>query len=169
LSGIAAPHRFVPRWKIIQPPSPGTLLSYYKAAEARFGVRWEYLAAIELIETRFGRVRGLSSAGAQGPMQFLSSTWAQYGSGNINNQRDAIFGAARFLAANGAPRNMSDALYHYNNSFDYVRAVQAYANWMRADPRAYDGYYYWQVIYTLHGRAVILPVGYPTVRPVPLQ
>jgi membrane-bound lytic murein transglycosylase B len=145
------------------------LLSYFRAAQRRFGVPWQYLAAIEFIETKFGRVHGLSSAGAQGPMQFLPSTWALYGTGNIDNPRDAILSAARYLVANGAPADMANALYHYNNSFDYVHAVQDYAARMTADARAYYGYYYWQVLYSRAGGTVILPVGYPRVRPVSLR
>ncbi len=164
LSKITPTRKRLPAWRIIQPPSAQTLLGYYRAAQARFGVPWEYLAAIELIETHFGRVVGLSSAGARGPMQFLPSTWSEYGSGKIDNQRDAIFAAARYLVANGAPHDMPDALYHYNNSSDYVRAVQAYASWMRADTLAYAGYYGWQVLYPLGRRTVLLPVGYPKAR-----
>jgi membrane-bound lytic murein transglycosylase B len=50
-------------------------LAAYQAAEAKLAVSWEYLAAIHLVETGLGRIRGTSSAGAQGPMQFLPSTW----------------------------------------------------------------------------------------------
>ena len=168
LSSITPRNRRLPPWRIVQPPPPGTLRSYYLTAQARSQIPWQYLAAIELIETRFGRVRGPSSAGAQGPMQFEPSTWARYGSGSINNQRQAILAAARFLHANGGPGDMTDALYHYNNSPGYVAAVRAYASEIRGDPRAYDGYYYWQVIYPLNRGAVILPVGYPRTRPVPI-
>jgi hypothetical protein len=166
LSGLAAPQKGFPDWKIVQPPGPDRLLGYLRAAQSRFGVPWQYLAAIEFIETRFGRVRGLSSAGAQGPMQFLPATWARYGSGDINNQRESILGAARYLVANGAPGSMANALYHYNNSRGYVHAVQDYASRMRANTRAYYGYYYWQVMYAHAGGTVILPVGYPKARPV---
>src|SRR5436309_2447672 len=83
-------------------PAP-TLLSFFRAAQARFGVPWPFLAAIELVETRFGRIRGSSSAGAKGPMQFLPATWALYGHGSIDSPRSAILAAARLLAANGAP------------------------------------------------------------------
>jgi membrane-bound lytic murein transglycosylase B len=148
--------------------SPTTLLGYFRAAQARFGVPWEDLAAIEFIETRFGRVQGLSPAGAQGPMQFMAATWARYGSGQVDNQRDAIFGAARYLDANGAPGDMAGALYHYNDSRDYVQVANDYASRMRADIRAYYGYYDWQVVYARVGGTVILPVGYPNVRPVPV-
>jgi hypothetical protein len=169
LDGLAEPSTRLPNWKIIQPPAPSILLSYFRAAQRHFGVPWEYLAAIEFIETRFGRVQGQSSAGAQGPMQFMPSTWAVYGTGNIHNQHDAIWSAARYLVASGAPRDMAAALYHYNNSLDYVHAVEDYAARMSSDPRAYYGYYYWQVLYVRAGALLILPVGYPRVRPVPIR
>jgi membrane-bound lytic murein transglycosylase B len=168
LAGLVTPRKSLPRWRIAQPPPPGTLLGYFRAAAARFGVPWEYLAAIEFLETKFGRVQGLSTAGAEGPMQFLPATWARYGRGDVRDPRDAVLGAARYLVANGAPRDMPDALYHYNPSSDYVRAITDYATRMRADPRAYDGYYWWQVIYARCDRSLILPVGYPAVRPVPV-
>jgi hypothetical protein len=169
LSRLTVPKARFPPWRIVQPPGSGTLLGYFQEAQSRFRVRWQYLAAIEFIETRFGRIRGPSSAGAQGPMQFLPPTWARYGRGNIDNQRDAILAAARYLVANGAPGHMAAALYHYNHSTDYVAAVQDYARRMRKDPRAYDGYYNWQVLYA-RGRGVfLLPVGYPRERPEPVH
>ncbi|HZE05093.1 MAG TPA: lytic transglycosylase domain-containing protein, partial [Solirubrobacteraceae bacterium] len=143
-------------------------MGYFRAAQARFRVPWEDLAAIEFIESHFGRIRGASPVGAQGPMQFMPATWAQFGHGNINDPRAAILAAARYLRSNGAPRNMADALYHYNNSIRYVRAVGAYAAALRADPRLVYGYYQWRVIYAYAGRTVVLPVGFPHVRPVPL-
>jgi membrane-bound lytic murein transglycosylase B len=169
LSRLTVPRKQFPPWTIAQPPGLATLLGYFREAQSRFGVGWQYLAAIEFIETRFGRVHGPSTAGAQGPMQFLPATWARYGSGNIDNPRDAILGAARYLVANGAPGDMAGALYHYNNSPDYVAAVQDYAGRMRADPRAYEGYYTWQVLYARVGGLFILPVGYPRVRPEPVH
>jgi membrane-bound lytic murein transglycosylase B len=169
LKRLETPRRKLPHWKIVQPPPPGALLGYLKGAQNRFAVPWEYLAAIELIETKFGRVVGLSTAGAEGPMQFLPATWARYGSGDVHNQRDAILGAARYLRASGAPGDMAGALYHYNPSADYVAAVTDFANRMRADPRAFYGYYYQQVIYDKLGGRVLLPVGFPRSRPVPLR
>lgn len=168
LARIVTPRKSAPPWRIVAPPAPDTLLSYFKAAGSRLGVPWQFLAAIEFVETKFGRVHGLSTAGAEGPMQFLPATWARYGTGDVHNPRDAIFGAARFLVAAGARSDMSGALYSYNPSTDYVRAVTDYAGQMRADPRAYYGYYWWQVIYARRGGPVILPVGYPGVRPVAL-
>lgn len=168
LARLNTPRKSLPRWRIVQPPAPQTLLGYFKSTQVRFHVPWQYLAAIEFVETKFGRIHGLSLAGADGPMQFMPATWARYGSGDVHDQRAAIEGAARYLTANGAPRDMADALYHYNPSLDYVRAVSAYANHMLSDPRAYYGYYSWQVILALRDRRLILRVGYPKVRPVPV-
>lgn len=168
LAGLAEHRTRLPPWRIIAPPPAPTLLGFFRAAQARFGVPWPYLAAIELVETRFGRIRGPSSAGAQGPMQFLPATWAQYGHGSINNPRAAILAAARLLAANGAPADMAGALRHYNDSQGYLAGVTAYARRMARDPRAYYGYETWQVVYTYGHRTVILPVGFPTTRPAPL-
>lgn len=138
----------LPKWRIVAPPPPADLLAEYKGAEAALGVPWRYLAAIHLVETRMGRIRGDSSAGAQGPMQFIPSTWAIYGGGgDINSFHDAILAAARLLRANGAPADMANALFHYNPSNRYVRAVTAYAEQMKADERAFLAYYHWQVYY----------------------
>lgn len=140
--------RELPNWRIVAPPPAPELLAEYKSAEAATGVGWQYLAAIHLVESRMGRIRGDSSAGAQGPMQFIPSTWAAYGGGgDVNSYHDAILAAARLLRANGAPANMQNALFRYNPSNRYVRAVAAYADQMRADERAYLGYYHWQVYY----------------------
>jgi hypothetical protein len=169
LARLVVPPVSLPHWRIVSPPPPATLLGYFRAAQSRFGVGWEYLAAIEFVETKFGRVQGLSTAGAEGPMQFMPVTWKRYGRGDVRDQRDAIFGAARYLVASGAPGDIAGALYHYNPSADYVNAVESYARRMRSDRRAYYGYYYWQVIYAKRGGAVILPVGYPKLRPIPLH
>jgi membrane-bound lytic murein transglycosylase B len=169
LARLNIPRTSLPRWRIAQPPAPQILLGYFKSTQAHFHVPWQYLAAIEFVETKFGRIHGLSTAGADGPMQFIPATWARYGRGDVHDQRAAIEGAARYLTANGAPRDMVDALYHYNPSIDYVRSVSAYAQHMRADPRAYYGHYWWQVILAVRARRLILPVGYPQARPVPVR
>lgn len=120
------------------------LRSYYLEAQQRYGVDASYLASINFIESNFGRINGPSSAGAQGPMQFLPSTWTEYGQGgNINDPHDAILAAARYLQRNGAPYNMRNAIWHYNNSFDYVDSVEAFARAYRADPGWLDRMYYW--------------------------
>ena len=147
-------------WRIVAPAPMEDLVRYYREAETDFGVPWSYLAAIHLVETRMGRIRGTSVAGAQGPMQFMPGTWAAYGQGDVNSDRDAIRAAARYLRANGAPANMPNALFRYNNSQRYVRAVTAYAEVMRADAAAYRGYYQWQVYYLTTKGDILLPVGY---------
>ena len=121
-----------------------SLRAFYVEAQQRYGVDASYLAAINFIESKFGRVNGPSSAGAVGPMQFLPSTWTEYGQGgNINDPHDAILAAARYLQHNGAPYNMSNAIWHYNNSYDYVASVEAFARAYRADPGWLDRMYYW--------------------------
>jgi membrane-bound lytic murein transglycosylase B len=124
----------------------GQLFRYYREARKRFGVSWQVLAAVNLVESAFGRMRNHSTAGAQGPMQFIPATWAAYGmGGNIRDPHDAILGAANYLHANGAPRNYRLALYHYNPSSLYVDAALAYAKRIRADARNFFSYYAWQV------------------------
>src|SRR6266550_894429 len=103
----------------------------------------------------------LSSAGAQGPMQFIPATWTQYGDGgDINDDHDAIMGAARYLKAAGAPDNMQKALFAYNHSQAYVNALLDYANVMKADPSAYRGYHGWQVYYPTLDGPILMPVGW---------
>jgi transglycosylase-like protein with SLT domain len=124
----------------------GRLLGYYRSAQRRFGVAWNVLAAVNFVETTFNRIRSSSSAGAQGPMQFLASTWHSYGlGGDVHDPHDAVLGAANFLHRSGAPRSYRRALYAYNPSPLYVDAVLRYARRMSADPRAFFGYYGWQV------------------------
>ncbi len=118
----------------------------YERAQRRFGVDWRLLAAVNLVETGFNRIRSNSTAGAQGPMQFIPSTWEQYGmGGNIRDPADAIMGAANYLSASGAPGDERAALLAYNPSTDYVNSVLAHARSMRRDVRAYYGLYSWQI------------------------
>jgi len=148
LAQLARPHPELPKWRIVAPTPAAELLADYKAAQAAQGVPWEALAAIHLVETKMGRIRGASAAGAQGPMQFLPSTWAIYGAGgDINSNRDSILAAARLLRSKGGAGAMDAALFAYNPSQHYVRAVEAYAGLMKADERAYLAYHGWQVYY----------------------
>ena len=161
LRALHKPRTTLPSWRIVPPAPAQELMGHYKAAEEVIGIPWQYLAAIHLVETRMGRIRGTSSAGAQGPMQFLPGTWRIYGhGGDINSNRDSILAAARLLARNGGPGNMSNALFNYNRSRRYVTAVSAYAAQMRSNERAYLGYYHWQVYSRLVDGDRLLPVGY---------
>jgi soluble lytic murein transglycosylase-like protein len=122
------------------------LRAYYAEAQRRFGVPWSLLAAVNFVESHFGRVRSASAAGAQGPMQFLPSTWRRYGlGGDVHDPHDAILGAANYLRAAGVRRDPRRALYAYNPSSAYVDAIQRYARWIARDRFAYLTYYSWQV------------------------
>ena len=134
------------RFRTGRPAPAGVLLQDYREAQRRFRVAWPVLAAVNLVESAYGRMRNSSTAGAQGPMQFIPSTWAAYGmGGDVRDPHDAILGAANYLHANGAPRDYRNALYHYNPSSLYVDAVLTYADRIRRDPRNFFGYYAWQV------------------------
>ena len=100
---IGVPDFFIDKFRI-----PPFLLPIYQAAGVQYGVQWEVLAAINEIETDYGRNLNVSSAGAVGWMQFMPSTWEEYGvdaSGDgvkdPYNPVDAIFAAARYLKAAG--------------------------------------------------------------------
>jgi hypothetical protein len=134
------------RYRTGPPEPPRQLLAHYRKAQRRFGVRWPVLAAVNFVESAFGRMRNSSAAGAQGPMQFIPSTWSAYGmGGDVNDPHDAIMGAANYLRASGAPGDLIGALYAYNPSDLYVRAVLAYAGRIRRDRGAFLSYYSWQV------------------------
>lgn len=112
---------------------PHELIGVYDAAAATCeGLDWTVLAAIHKVETGFGTGRATSSAGAQGPMQFMPSTFESYGvDGNgdgraeINDVEDAIFSASNLLCANGAgdPARLATAIWNYNHSQTYVNEV----------------------------------------------
>lgn len=113
------------------------LRAWYAEAHRRSGVSWQLLAAVNFVESDFGRMRETSVAGAQGPMQFMPSTWASYGHGDVHDPHQAILGAARFLRAAGAPADERGALHRYNPSWAYVDAVERYAGRIRRDSRAF--------------------------------
>jgi hypothetical protein len=124
----------------------GVLLDYYREAQSRFRVAWPVLAAVNFVESAFGRLRNESVAGARGPMQFIPSTWEAYGmGGDVRDPHDAILGAANYLHASGAPSDYAGALYAYNPAPAYVRAILGYARQIRREPRSYFAYHSWQV------------------------
>ncbi len=164
-------HPDLPPWRIVPAPPAPRLLALYREAEARFGVDWFYLAAINFVETSMGRIRGTSVAGAQGPMQFMPSTWDIHGRGDINSPHDSIMAAGRFLRAHGFSRRggRPQALFRYNNSTAYVRGVSLVAKLMQRRPRAFYGYYHWQVYYLTRVGSVLLPEGYVATRRIPVR
>jgi membrane-bound lytic murein transglycosylase B len=170
LTAMATVKATVPAWRI-DPPIPfDELMSCYHAAESESGVGWNYLAAINFVETHFGSINGVSTAGAQGPMQFLPSTFATYGQGgDINSPRDSIMAAGRYLAANGFANDRDRAIYGYNHAHQYVQAVDQYAAVIGSDPAAFAGYYRWEVYYNTTAGDVLLPIGYAATSPIPVD
>jgi hypothetical protein len=124
---------------------PPTYLRLYQETGASFGLDWSVLAAIGYVESGHGANVGPSSAGALGPMQFMPATWAVYGVDgdgdgrkSVMDPEDAIPGAARLLAANGAPTSWERALFAYNHADWYVREVLGQAERYRGDCVASD-------------------------------
>ena len=155
----------LPAWRIVDPLPPAQLRAIYAEAQERFGVPWTVLAAVNLVESRMGRIASNSEAGARGPMQFLPATWETYGlGGDIGIPHDAILGAANYLRANGAgdgtDAGVDRALFRYNGDRRYVRAVRAYAGVMQADERAFLGFHAWVVYFRTTSGRVLLPTGY---------
>lgn len=145
LADIPRDLKHLPRLRVARPAPAADLRRHYGEGQRRFGVHWTILASVNFVESAFGRVRSASEAGARGPMQFLPSTWRRYGmGGDIDDPRDAILGAANYLRAAGARADLDGALFAYNHSTSYVRAIRRFAARMRADERAFLTYYAWQ-------------------------
>ncbi len=162
----------IPAWQIIPPEPSINLISYYKKAQLQTGIDWEILAAINLIETGMGRIRGASVANAQGPMQFLPSTWALKGIGNngdIYDPEDSILAAARYLVMRGGLTDIKDGLWGYNNNYSYGRAVLIYAQLLKVDPLSFNGLYHWKIHYRSKEGDLWLPVGFRTDQPLPIS
>jgi murein DD-endopeptidase MepM/ murein hydrolase activator NlpD len=124
-AAIGVPNFFIDKFRI-----PPFLLPIYQAAGIEYGVRWEVLAGINEIETDYGRNLNVSTAGALGWMQFMPSTWKQYGvDANHDGKKDpfnpvdAIFAAARYLKAAGADTDVRKAIFAYNHADWYVDSV----------------------------------------------
>jgi soluble lytic murein transglycosylase-like protein len=107
-----------------------TLVTIYRNAGFEYGIDWRVLAAINRVETNLGQNTHVSSAGAVGWMQFLPSTWRRWGvdaSGDgiadPYDPQDAIFSAARYLNAAGAPKDIRRAVFAYNHANWYVNEV----------------------------------------------
>ncbi|MBS1891337.1 MAG: lytic murein transglycosylase, partial [Actinobacteria bacterium] len=116
---------------------PPQLIPIYRRASAAYALGPQgpaVLAGINAVETGFGTNLGPSSAGAEGWMQFMPATWAEYGVdangdgvADPNDPEDAIFAAARYLSAAGMPADTYGAIYAYNHADWYVSEVLANA------------------------------------------
>jgi transglycosylase-like protein with SLT domain len=131
----------VPNFVIRKFRVPVFLLSIYQAAGIQYGVRWEVLAAINEIETDYGRNLNVSTAGAVGWMQFLPSTWRRYGVDANKDRRkdpynpvDAVFAAARYLKAAGYEKDPRRAIFAYNHADWYVDSVMLRARLIAGVP-----------------------------------
>ncbi len=120
----------VPNFIIRKFRVPPFLLPIYQAAGIEYGIRWEVLAAINEIETDYGRNLNVSSAGALGWMQFMPATWRAYGTDANKDGRkdpynpvDAIFAAARYLKAANYENDVRAAIWAYNHADWYVDSV----------------------------------------------
>jgi murein DD-endopeptidase MepM/ murein hydrolase activator NlpD len=126
----SAPPSGVPNFFIDSFQIPPFLLPIYQAAGIQYQVPWQVLAAINEIETDYGRNLSVSSAGAVGWMQFMPATWKEWGIdangdgvADPYNPVDAIFSAARYLQAAGASTDLSKAIFAYNHAGWYVQSV----------------------------------------------
>jgi murein DD-endopeptidase MepM/ murein hydrolase activator NlpD len=134
ISGV--PSFFIESFRI-----PPFLLPIYQAAGTAYGIPWQVLAAINEVETDYGRDLSVSSAGAEGWMQFLPAEWAQYGVDangdgfkDPYNPADAIFAAARYLRAAGGDGSIKAAVFSYNHSQAYVDSVMLRARLLGGTP-----------------------------------
>ena len=147
-SSVSGPGQFKPSALALR-DIPAAYLRGYQAAGTKYAMEWTYIAAIGKIESDHGRLNaagvtsGANSAGAGGPMQFIASTWGQYGvDGNSDGRKDrydpddAIPGAANYLKASGAPDDWDKAIFAYNHAGWYVEAVKKQAALYRGAPIA---------------------------------
>ena len=125
----------VPNFVIDSFEIPPFLLPIYQSCGTEYGIPWQVLAGINKIETAFGTNLNVSTAGAEGWMQFIPSTWAAYGVDANNDGRkdpynpvDAICAAARYLRAAGGDKDIRQAIFSYNHADWYVDEVLLYAN-----------------------------------------
>jgi hypothetical protein len=125
----------VPNFVIDSFEIPPFLLPIYQSCGTEYGIPWQVLASINKIETAFGTNLNVSSAGAQGWMQFIPSTWQAYGvDANSDGRKDpynpvdAICAAARYLRAAGGDKDIRQAIFAYNHADWYVDEVMLGAN-----------------------------------------
>ena len=166
---VGVPSFFIDKFRI-----PVFLLPIYQAAGIQYGVPWEVLAAINEIETNYGRNLNVSSAGAVGWMQFIPSSWKLYGvDANGDNKKDpynpvdAIFAAARYLKAAGAEEDLRKAIFAYNHADWYVNSVLMRARFIGGMPADLVGSLsgLTQGRFPVHAASRSTPTTSPSARP----
>jgi murein DD-endopeptidase MepM/ murein hydrolase activator NlpD len=148
-----APGSIAVPYPLSKPPKRPAVLSYdellglWRQAGEAYGVPWQVLGAINKIESNFGSNMGPSSAGALGWMQFIPSSWLRWGMDGDGNgladpwdPEDAVFSAARYLAAAGAQDDLSRAIFAYNHADWYVEDVLELAELLGGDGSALRGF-----------------------------
>ncbi len=138
--GFTLPAAGTPRQDSLHNPAlpiPAPIQTLYRGAATRYGLPWTLLAGIGMEETGHGRNTAVSSAGAQGVMQFMPATFNAYavdGDGDgrtvISSDADSIYTAANYLTKSGVtngPQGVRDAVYAYNHADWYVNDVLHYA------------------------------------------
>jgi murein DD-endopeptidase MepM/ murein hydrolase activator NlpD len=132
---IAVPPDFTRAPAQPQTRSGAELESLWQHAGSAYGIPWSVLAAINKVESNFGRNMGPSSAGAIGWMQFMPSTWLRWGvdangDGIADpwNPDDAVYSAARYLAASGGASDVAGSVFSYNHAQWYVDEVMQLAS-----------------------------------------
>ncbi len=164
-------------------PHPTVPMPIYQAAGTAYDIPWPVLAAINEVETDYGRDLSVSSAGAEGWMQFLPAEWSQYGVDangdgfkDPYNPADAIFAAARYLSAAGGARNIRSAVFSYNHAQPYVDSVMLRAQLLGGTPPELLGAItaLTEARFPVHAAAhfsdgfpVITPKGSSTTRTIP--
>ena len=162
----------LPAWRIQAPAPAEDLLRAYRSASTATGIDWEVLAAVNLVETGMGRIDGVSVANAQGPMQFLPTTWAEPGigqGGDIRDPWDSIHAAARYLVRRGGLDDIRKGLWGYNNSDHYGKAVLHYAALLKQNPLRYRSLHQWQIHYASSAGDLWLNEGYASDHPIAVE
>ena len=162
----------LPAWRIQAPAPAEELLKAYRSASSATGIDWEVLAAVNLVETGMGRIDGVSVANAQGPMQFLPTTWTEPGigqGGDIRDPWDSIHAAARYLVRRGGLDDIRQGLWGYNNSDHYGRAVLHYAALLKQNPLRYRSLHQWQIHFASSAGDLWLNEGYASDEPIAVE
>ncbi len=131
------PLQSLPDWTILVAKPAAELRLTTTKLPLSTGIPWAYFAAIHFVETKTGRIRGNSTAGVELPMQFIPSTWAVYGDGDIYDDHD-VFYAARYLVGGWGPGRHGQGVVRVQPERRVRHRDPQVRRVMLADPRAFD-------------------------------